>query len=205
MQKVLMGFGVAGVVLLGGWYIFSMDNDDEARMAAEKAVMEEKMKMEEKIKMDEKVMMEKEATEKAEMIKTDESMDKGDTMMKDESMMKKEDQAMSGDEAMMNKAGVYAPYEAAKLAMANTGDVVLVFKASWCPSCRSLDGDIKANLGAIPAGLTILEVDYDNSAAMKQQYGVTSQHTLVQVDASGKLIKKWSSSATLTAVVSQVQ
>ncbi len=204
MQKALVGFVVAGVVLVGGWYALSSGNADEARMAAEKAAMEEK------------AMMEKEAMEKAEMMKAEEGMNKdeammkdemkkNDTMMKDDAMMKKEDQAMSSDDVMMKKAGVYAPYEASKLAMANSGDVVLFFKASWCPSCRALDGNIKANLGAIPAGLTILEVDYDNSAAMKQQYGVTSQHTLVQVDASGKLIKKWSGGSTLASVVAQVQ
>ncbi len=204
MQKALVGFVVAGVVLVGGWYALSSGNADEARTAAEKAAMEEK------------AMMEKEAMEKAEMMKAEEGMNKdeammkdemkkNDTMMKDDAMMKKEDQAMSSDDVMMKKAGDYAPYEASKLAMANSGDVVLFFKASWCPSCRALDGNIKANLGAIPAGLTILEVDYDNSAAMKQQYGVTSQHTLVQVDASGKLIKKWSGGSTLASVVAQVQ
>jgi thiol-disulfide isomerase/thioredoxin len=209
MQKAVLGFVVAGVVLVGGWYALSMGGTDEARMTAEKAAME-------KAAMEEKAMMEKEAMEKAEMMKKEEMMkEEGsmmeddkmmkDEMMKDESMMKKEDQAMESGDAMMKKVGVYAPYEASKLAMANTGDVVLFFKASWCPSCRALDSNIKANLEAIPDGLTILEVDYDTATAMRQQYGVTSQHTLVQVDASGKLIKKWSGGSTLTSVVAQVQ
>lgn len=214
MQKALLGFVVAGVVLVGGWYALSMGGSDEAKMTAEKAAMEkaameEKAMMEQKA-MEDKAMMEKEAMNKddemmKDEMKNDETMMKDDAMMKDEAMMKKEDQAMSGDAAMMKKVGVYAPYEASKLAMANTGDVVLFFKASWCPSCRALDSNIKANLEAIPVGLTILEVDYDNSAAMKQQYGVTTQHTLVQVDASGKLIKKWSGGSTLSSVVAQVQ
>jgi thioredoxin 1 len=191
---------VGGVVLVGGWYLFVNNNDDAAKMAAEKATTEEK------------TMMEKEAMEKAEMEKrTMEEkvmMEKDDSAMdKDENgaMMKKEDQAMTGDEAMMKKAGAYAPYDASKLAMANSGDVVLFFKASWCPSCRTLDNNIKANLEAIPAGLTILEVDYDSATTLKQKYGVTTQHTLVQVDASGNLIEKWSGSPTLAAVVAKVQ
>jgi thiol-disulfide isomerase/thioredoxin len=192
MQKALVGFVVAGVVLVGGWYALSMGGSDEAKMTAEKAAME-------KASMEEKAMMEKDAMNK------DGEVMKDDTMMKDEAMMKKEDQAMSGDDAMMKKTGVYAPYEAGKLAMANTGDVVLFFKASWCPSCRALDSNIKANLEAIPAGLTILEVDYDNSAAMKQQYGVTTQHTLVQVDANGTMIKKWSGGSTIASIAAQVQ
>ncbi len=199
---------VGGVILVGGWYVLSMGTGDEAKMMAEKeamekAAMEEKAMMEQKV-MEEKAMMEKEAMNKdGEMMKDE--MKKDDTMMKDDAMMKKEDQAMSGDEAMMKKAGVYAPYEASKLSMAQSGDVVLFFKASWCPSCRALDSNIKANLGAIPAGLTILEVDYDSATALKQKYGVTTQHTLVQVDASGNLIQKWSGSPTLDAVVAKVQ
>ncbi|MFM2423781.1 MAG: hypothetical protein RLZZ70_168, partial [Candidatus Parcubacteria bacterium] len=172
--------------------------------------------MEEKMKMEEAAMMEKAEMEKAEMMKADEmkkeegammkkddAMVSPDTMKKDE-MMKSEDQAMD-DGAMMKKAGVYAPYDASKLAMANSGDVVLFFKAAWCPSCRTLDSNIKANLEAIPAGLTILEVDYDTATALKQKYGVTTQHTLVQVDASGTQLKKWSGGSTLASVVAQVQ
>jgi thiol-disulfide isomerase/thioredoxin len=89
--------------------------------------------------------------------------------------------------------------------MAGTGDVVLFFKASWCPSCRAVDADIKANVTKIPELLTIMEVDYDNSVALKQKYGVTTQHTFVQVDESGNLIKKWNGGATLASVVAQVQ
>lgn len=209
MQKTVLGFVVAGVVLVGGWYALSMGGSNEANMTAEKAAMEkaameEKAMMEQKA-MEEKAMMEKDAMNKGGEMMKDDAMMKDDTMMKDEAMMKKEDQAMSGDDAMMKKTGVYAPYEAGKLAMANTGDVVLFFKASWCPSCRALDSNIKANLDAIPAGLTILEVDYDNSAAMKQQYGVTTQHTLVQVDANGTMIKKWSGGSTIASIAAQVQ
>jgi thiol-disulfide isomerase/thioredoxin len=205
MQKALVGFVVAGVVLVGGWYVLSMGHGQEAKMMAEKeamekAAMEEKAMMEQKA-MEEKMMMEKEAMNKSGEMMNDETM-----MKKDESaMMKKEDQAMTEDEAMMNKAGTYTLYDASKLAMANSGDVVLFFKASWCPSCRALDSNIKAKLEAIPAGLTILEVDYDSAAALKQKYGVTTQHTLVQVDASGNLIQKWSGSPTLASVVAKVQ
>jgi thiol-disulfide isomerase/thioredoxin len=188
MQKALVGFVVAGVVLVGGWFLLSSNNDEAAKMSAEKAAMEEK------------AMMEKEEMEKA-------AMEEKAMMDKDESgaMMKKEDQAIAGDEAMMKKVGTYAQYDESKLAMANRGEVVLFFKASWCPSCRALDSNIKANLEAIPAGLTILEVDYDSATALKQKYGVTTQHTLVQVDASGNLIEKWSGSPTLAAVVAKVQ
>jgi len=70
---------------------------------------------------------------------------------------------------------------------------VLFFHASWCPTCRAADANIKANLLSIPPSLTIHQVDYDTSTELKKKYGVTYQHTFVQVDESGAMIKKWSS------------
>ena len=122
----------------------------------------------------------------------------------DGGMMDKEDAMMDGDESMMKK-GSYETYSTDKLALANSGNVVLFFRAKWCPTCRALDADIRANMNKIPGDLTILDVDYDDSTALKQKYGVTYQHTLVQVDANGNQIAKWSSSPTLSALVSQVK
>ncbi len=136
-------------------------------------------------------------TQKDEMMKGDE------TMQKDE--MKKE---MANDETNPPvvvedpaSPGAYLPYDASKLAMANTGDVVLFFHASWCPGCRALDSDITGQHSAIPGDLTILKLDYDTETELKKKYGVTTQHTLVQVDAGGNLVKKWSGSSKLSQIV----
>ena len=102
-------------------------------------------------------------------------------------------------------AGSYDAYTPEKLAFAETGNVVLFFSASWCPSCRALDKDIKENLSNIPTDLKILEIDYDNSQELKQKYGVTTQHTLVQVNKDGNMISKWSGSPTLSSLTSQVK
>lgn len=184
-SNIVVGL-VAAVLVIGGIFAYT-SNQKEGAMMEQKKMEEEKMMMEKKA-MEEKTMMEKD------------KMMEGDKMMekKDEAMMKK-------DDAMMMSKGMYAPYEASKLAMAEKGKVVLFFKASWCPSCRTLDADIKASLGDIPAGVTILEVDYDKSAELKQKYGVTSQHTLVQVDKSGNQINKWSGGATLEDVVKNLK
>lgn len=107
---------------------------------------------------------------------------------------------------VMIKAGSYEVYSEDKVALASdTNDVVLFFRASWCPTCRSLDKNIKENITNIPAGLTILDVNYDSSKDLKQKYGVTYQHTLVQVDKDGNMIKKWSGSPTLLSLVSEVK
>ena len=146
------------------------------------------------------------------MMKTD-TMKKDSMMMKDD-MKKKEEGAMlnKGDtmkkdnHAMMIKAGSYESYESSKVAMASaTHKVVLFFKASWCPTCIAVDKDIKASVKTIPENLTILDVNYDDSSELKKKYGVTYQHTFVQVDAQGNLIKKWSGSPTLVSLISEVK
>lgn len=131
----------------------------------------------------------------------------GSVVKEGEGMMEgKATGTMMKSEGMMSGAGTYQAYAPEKVAkFAATGKVVLFFRASWCPTCRALDADIKTHLGEIPKNLTILDVDYDNSAALKQQYGVTFQHTMVEVDTQGKLIKKWSGSPTLAALVSEVK
>lgn len=108
-------------------------------------------------------------------------------------------------EAPVAQAGSYEAYSADKIARAETGDVVLFFHAPWCPSCRGLNSNIEANRDDIPASLTILKTDYDTETALKQKYGVTIQHTLVQVDKDGNLIKKWSGGGTLTTIINQIK
>ncbi|MSR71236.1 MAG: thioredoxin [Candidatus Taylorbacteria bacterium] len=126
-----------------------------------------------------------------------------DKKMAEEKVMMK-DETTKAD--TMIKSGSYEVYAPEKVALASaTHAVVLFFKANWCPSCRAVDASIKANLSNIPSSLTILDVNYDNSASLKKKYGVTYQHTFVQVDKDGKSIKKWSGSPTLSALVAEVK
>jgi len=147
--------------------------------------------------------VEMEVSEEGEMMEKD-----GEAMMEKEVGSMMEEEKMMSDGVMMEetsmKSGSYEAYSPEKLTKAEDGKVVLFFRASWCPTCRALDSNIKANLENIPGNLIILDVDYDNSTALKQKYGVTYQHTLVQVDASGGMIKKWTNSQTLSALASQV-
>src|SRR3989344_43333 len=115
-------------------------------------------------------------------------------MLKEDSdaMMQKDESVMAEKNNVMMASGSYEVYSPEKVALASaTHDVVLFFRASWCPTCRALDGDIKASLSKIPSDLAILDVNYDDSSSLKQKYGVTYQHTFVQVDKDGNLIKKW--------------
>ncbi len=101
-------------------------------------------------------------------------------------------------------AGSYESYAPEKLAAAAQGKVILFFHAPWCPTCKAVNTDIGVNRVSIPAGVTILKVDYDSSTALKQKYGVTYQHTFVQVDAEGNMLKKWSGGLTLDDVLSNI-
>lgn len=143
------------------------------------------------------------------VIQTEKSVEEGAMMGQENSeegaMMQKEDSSMSNTGDVMVKAGSYEAYTPEKILKAENGDVVLFFRASWCPTCVAVDKDIRANSQNIPAGLTILDVDYDNSSTLKQKYGVTYQHTFVQVDKDGNAINKWSGSPTLASLVAEVK
>lgn len=192
MKRNIIIVLVLAVVVFGGWRYASSQ-----KMAKDAAMMEERAASE-------KMAAEKAAAEQEVMMKKEDAMPAADTAMAkkeaDDAMMKKESGA-----AMMVKGGAYVSYDAAKLAFAKEGKVVLFFRASWCPTCRALDSDIRANLGKIPENVLILDVDYDRSADLKKRYGVTYQHTLVQVDASGDMIAKWSGSAGLSELLEQVK
>jgi thiol-disulfide isomerase/thioredoxin len=120
------------------------------------------------------------------------------------SIMKEGKTVMKDDTTMMTDAGTYETYSPEKVAAAK-GVVVLFFYAPWCPICRGLESDINAHLSSFPANFTILKVDYDSSTALKQKYGVTYQHTFVQVDTQGNLLAKWGDSTTLDQVLARVK
>jgi hypothetical protein len=52
--------------------------------------------------------------------------------------------------------------------------------------------------------LTIVVVDFDTAMELRKLYGVTVQHTFVQIDASGEAITKWSGSTTIDEIVEQL-
>jgi len=119
-------------------------------------------------------------------------------------MMENPEETMMNNEGVMMEAGTYETYAPEKISQTEDKNIVLFFRASWCPTCRTLDADIKTNLSSIPSDLVILDVDYDNSSNLKKKYSITYQHTLVQIDKEGNLIKKWSGSPTLTALVTEI-
>lgn len=90
--------------------------------------------------------------------------------------------------ASTSKPGVYTSYTENSIP-STQGTKVLFFHAPWCPQCRQLDASIKA--GQVPDNVTIFKVDYDSNQSLRQKYGVTIQTTLVRVDDSGNLVKRY--------------
>ncbi len=143
--------------------------------------------------------MEKKNTETAAMKKGEEAA----AMKKNEAT--KTGDAIKHDDAITKGSYIsYADYTAAQDKYKDY-KVVLYFHAPWCPTCQALDKNTNANLGAIPAKTVIVKTDYDSSNDLKKKYGVTYQHTLVQIDSSGNKIKKWSGSPELKDVLAEIQ
>jgi len=101
-------------------------------------------------------------------------------------------------------AGVYTEYDAEAIKQSDADHILLFFKASWCPSCRALDADIVENADAIPPGVAIYTVDYDTATDLKRKYGVTTQHSIIEISASGEAESIISHPLTLKSVLATI-
>jgi len=107
--------------------------------------------------------------------------------------MEKEDDKM-GSKVMGSR---YVEYSKEALEKAASARRVLFFYASWCPTCRPADTSFKTNEGKIPGDVTIIRVNYNDpdtdqeEKELAKKYGITYQHTYVQIDATGKEVAKW--------------
>lgn len=130
-------------------------------------------------------------------------MGKDESMMteSEDSMTKGEgtgtEEAMTDDSKMMMADSRYVEYSSKVLADTAGTKRVLFFYANWCPTCRPADANFKANLDKIPEGVTLIRVNYNDSdtdaeeKALADKYGVTYQHTFVQIDKDGNVVGRW--------------
>ena len=109
-------------------------------------------------------------------------------------------QSTSVDEVVQTNAN-YMVYENQDFAMSDDAQV-LFFHAKWCPDCVTAHKNIAES--STTAGVKIYKIDYDNSDELKKKYEVTKQHTFVQIDAMGNMIKKWSGTKTLDSILEEV-
>lgn len=74
---------------------------------------------------------------------------------------------------------------------------VLFFYASWCSTCRPADANFKENINKIPENVSLIRVNYNDSDTdleekdLAKKYGISYQHTFVQIDSEGNEITKW--------------
>ena len=71
------------------------------------------------------------------MMEEDSSAMMEETKAQDEEVMMEKGDGMEAEGDAMMKKGSYEPYSVGKLAYADGGDVVLFFRASWCPTCKA--------------------------------------------------------------------
>lgn len=80
--------------------------------------------------------------------------------------------------------------------------VVLFFFASWCPTCIPADVDFSKNAAKIPEDVVVIRVNYNDNATdqeekdLARKYGITYQHTFVQIDSDGNEVAKWNGGQT---------
>ncbi len=93
--------------------------------------------------------------------------------------------------AMMSSGGkvMFTNLEDAR-ALAAAGPAVLFFSADGCPLCRADMRQIDSRLAEL-GNITVVVVDYDSNKKLRKQYGVTYQHTYVQIDGAGEKIALW--------------
>ena len=93
--------------------------------------------------------------------------------------------------AMMSTGGkvMFTSLEEAR-SLAAAGPTVLFFNADWCPLCRADMRQIDARLSEL-GNITVVVVDYDRNAKLRKKYGVTYQHTYVQINDDGQKLALW--------------
>lgn len=162
------GIIIAGVIILilvgGGLFVANQQSQqvEQAKMAQEKAAM-----------------MQKNPTPAS---------------GQDDAAMEKTDDSKMMDKSVNSR---YVVHSKAALDQAANNRRVLYFYASWCPTCRPANADFEKNSSKIPEDVTVIRVNYNDPETdqeekdLAKKYGITYQHTFVQIDPQGKEITKW--------------
>lgn len=91
----------------------------------------------------------------------------------------------------------YVQYSKSALDSASSNRRVLFFYASWCPTCKPADASFTQNASKIPEDVTLIRVNYNDPETdqeekdLAKKYGITYQHTFVQIDSTDKEVMKW--------------
>ena len=168
-QKVLFVGGVIVVVVIAVWAVFGRGSDNRAMAPSTDRVQQA-------------------GTAKGEGEKM-----MGDTRNTNELAQQNGASMMSDSET----AGRYVEYTQSAFEQAVGKRRILFFYANWCPVCRPADADFVENAAKLPSDVVVFRVNYndtDTESSEKElanKYGVTYQHTFVQIDSNGAVVTKW--------------
>ena len=192
--NVLIGLGA--IVLIAGVGYLAVNSDDQSAPATNATEVSQ-------VGSDDAALTDE--MSEAEMMddETNETMMEEEMAMNDEVEAGEEAEATDAS-ATASESGSYQDYDPAKVAASDAEHIILSFHAPWCPSCRALEQDITADLSAIPAGVEIYKVDYDTATELKQRYGITRQHSLIEIAADGTAEGSVTHPATLAQLVASL-
>jgi thiol-disulfide isomerase/thioredoxin len=94
----------------------------------------------------------------------------------------------------------WADYDEDRTAYAES-TVVLYFHAPWCSECQATEEAISTT--GIPPGLVLVQIDYDTRTDLREEYGVTIQHSFVLVDDAGKRQDIWTETISGTEIAAR--
>lgn len=184
MNKTIVIAGVVVLVLVGGGLFIANQNSrqsEQAKMAQEKAAND--LPAGRQVQKDE----------------TGTQTPKQEAMKKKNAAMEKTDDSKMMDK---NANSRYVPYSKAVYDTSADKRRVLYFYATWCPSCKVANEDFTANPNKIPEDVIVIRTNYNDPDTdqeeknLAKKYGITYQHTFVQVDSDGKEITKWNGGKT---------
>lgn len=95
------------------------------------------------------------------------------------------------DTTMQKSSGSYVEFSKQAFEAAKDKKRVYFFHANWCPTCKAANETFTISPNAIPADVVVFKTDYDTQTELKKKYGITYQHTFVQVDPAGNELAKW--------------
>ena len=104
--------------------------------------------------------------------------------------------------ATLSENKQYLPYTPSLIQTLSGSRILLFFHADWCPSCKNLEKQIVST--QIPSDVVIVKVNYDTETDLKKKYSILSQSTLVQIDASGAMYKRWLGKSDLSEIINDM-
>lgn len=94
-------------------------------------------------------------------------------------------------------ASRYVDYSKTALDSSTSKRRVLYFYATWCPTCKVANTDFQTNTDKIPEDVIVIRTNYNDSDTdqeekdLARKYGITYQHTFVQIDGQGNELTTW--------------